>query len=149
MSNNYTQSSFLVPLKNKDEIIWVQDMLAAMAECARGNDVCIESWAPALFDHIRNCGCVTNSYEIQREGDKQVLWVCHDETFDVVEAAEFVHAFLSHYDLVETVEFEWAETCSQPCVGEFAGGACVVTAKGWDSDSTRTLLKGLRKKLED
>jgi hypothetical protein len=51
-----------------------------------------------------------------------------EESCDLEIVAELIHQFLKRWRPTDTVELSWAETCSKMRVGQFGGGACLITA---------------------
>jgi len=41
---------------------------------------------------------------------------------------EFVQHLLDKFGIEESVGFEWAHTCSKPCLDAYGGGAAIITA---------------------
>lgn len=69
-------------------------------------------------------------WEIQRDGVGWSLWL-HDSgghsNLEILSV--FIQRFLAKFQSEKYVSITYAETCSSPRIGEFGGGAFVVTAK--------------------
>lgn len=70
--------------------------------------------------------------------DEEIIWISHDESIDLDHVAMAVQEFLRRFRPDDAWGMEYAMTCSKPRIGEFGGGAFVVTAteESWTSTST-------------
>lgn len=66
------------------------------------------------------------SFEVCKE--KAGIWI-HSDSGGVDAAAQFVQHLLERFSIAEPVSFEWANSCSKPCLDAYGGGAVVITAK--------------------
>jgi len=71
------------------------------------------------------------------------LYLWAEECGDVEHAALFVQQYLRKWDPTGVVGFEYSVSCSKPRVGEFGGGAVVVTKNNYVVRSTASLLDAL------
>ena len=72
--------------------------------------------------------CNAVSIEKTQESGVWQMWI-HDEDSGHVElAVALVQAVLKHFDRYDIWTLTWAAICSKPRVGEFSGGAAVVTS---------------------
>jgi hypothetical protein len=145
MSNNYTLFSTAITDLTKEETAWVQDVFVAINTIDEGGDVLpggdydITKEAEAkAFDERYGEGmsklmlsisidtdCFGFDASIDEDGD---LWSVAEETGDPECAATLIQAFFAKFRPKDTHTLEWANTCSRPQVGEFGGGACLITA---------------------
>jgi hypothetical protein len=57
------------------------------------------------------------------------LWVYSEDNGNVDHVVVLVQAFLVQFRQDYAFTISWAETCSKPRIGEFSGGAAMVTAR--------------------
>lgn len=125
MANNYLDFSFMLPLpegKTRADLEAFAQEYQAAADAAEEADE--EAW------HETYCGV---AYEIEARG----LWVHAPYSEGNLDAAvHLTQAFLRHFALpTHGVIIAWAATCSKPRIGEFTGGAVLVTAEDfWSAD---------------
>ena len=67
--------------------------------------------------------------------------IYHRETINLVNAAQFAHIILNHFESDEFVLINAAETSNIPAVGQFGGNAAFVTKKGIKWMSTQNWLQ--------
>jgi len=82
------------------------------------------------------------SFEVDR--NEAGIWI-HSDTSGADAACEFVQHLLDKFGLKESVGFEWAHTCSKPCLDAYGGGAAIITAteiRSWTSFAWLTLQPG-------
>jgi hypothetical protein len=116
MANNYTQFSFLLPLPTDPEKAkLVPEWVKAQQEMT---DVTQE-----LDDNVE----WYEWYRYLMEFDPNGVWIYTDETGSPEAAANIAQLYLSDFDIEGGVLITWADTCSKPRIGEFSGGAVVVT----------------------
>jgi hypothetical protein len=66
----------------------------------------------------------------RHEGQEHYLWMYSEEVGNIDHVASFAAAFLKKFDPGYSFFFAWAEICSKPRIGEFGGGAMIVSADG-------------------
>jgi hypothetical protein len=81
----------------------------------------VRPWIEAGGDR---CSWPDFSFEYHR-GHELIFYT--DESGSIDSAAEFIKAFLNKFRPDEYVILEYANTCSSPRVGEFCGGAVLIT----------------------
>jgi len=69
-------------------------------------------------------------FEISTDADGTVLWIHEDTGCDLEELANLLQQFLFRFRPTSSIGFSWADTCSEPRLDSFGGGAVFVTAKG-------------------
>jgi hypothetical protein len=106
MANNYTQFSQVIENLTKEEHDWIEETLEERFDI--GND----EWLGDYFDH--------QLYD-------DYIWFYSEEACSVDGVMDFVQEFLTKFRPNDVFSMEWADYCSKPRVGEFGGGACVVT----------------------
>jgi hypothetical protein len=127
MANNYRQASFTFKATN-EQAAWLlyvhESMILARDEPSEPRDPEIAALYDLLMDEDQPYSADIEHGAITGGG----VWVHDDgEWIDVEYVAKLLQAWLKHFDINEPIAFEWAETCSKPRVGEFGGGACIVT----------------------
>lgn len=144
MANNYLQFSYTHSLKTQEECDWVAELTNGLATYSPD----IKPWVKDLaklvgdkadwFDDDNPFGYIKFLKE-----EKEIWLVSKDDDNSEPYAAGLVlSAFLKQFYPNEIAGFEWASWCSKPRVGEFGGGAVVVT-------STEVLLYPTHGVLED
>jgi len=131
MANNYTKFSLAFKVTPK-ACEWIETLLAK-ASAAAGDDT-DDKDIQAVFPNWDSTQCVGFEWNIRAEGVGKkcvhTMWICDGGgEGDVDSVANFIKAYLAKFNPKGKVGFEWANTCSSQRVGEFGGGACVVTAK--------------------
>lgn len=99
MANNYMQFSAMGPARTHRQADWLERKLQELEDDA--GPVC----------------------QFEREGNN--LWLYSEELFNPEALAAAVCEFQRRFRAAAPWSFEWAETCSRPCLNEFGGGACV------------------------
>lgn len=132
MPNYYTNFSFELELPSEDAIDYAVN-LAAEADTLRWlSDEERKTKGPdfpkMLIDFVDNW-----SFEVDKE--KGGIWI-HTDEGGVDAACEFVRHLLVRFSITDSVSFEWANTCSKPCLDAYGGGAAIITPKGIKTMST-------------
>ena len=109
MANNYLLFSEVLTLKNKKEEKWAREELTRLSEAEDGN----------------GCPVIDFQWNIEDGG----IWFYTEEAGEPNTVGTFVQSFLKKFYPEDVWKLTWAATCSKPRIGEFSGGAMVVTAK--------------------
>lgn len=136
MADNYTQFSEALVVKNKKELAWWRLILRAgdksVSDHWLDNEPMTEAaklWVPILGSEN------DNGYEflwkIDEDGSQYNLWFHSDEYGNAEHVAGIVQAFFKYMRPKgrDIFTLTWADTCSSSRVGQFGGGALVVTKK--------------------
>jgi hypothetical protein len=129
MANNYLQFSATQPVRNKDELIWLQDLCERVNNLAAGE-------APSLaFDPGVNAAVRIN----KRFGESYVdgvlsengkgVWFFSEQGIDPLLVAAIIHEFYKQKRPKgkDVFVLYWAEYCDKLRENDFGGGAVVVT----------------------
>jgi len=116
MANNYSESSFTVPF-------------------TPANAEAVKAWHEGYLKTCETLGEDSSSDEyddkvpgLQVEVGEGEVWFSGDgEYFNVTAAIFWVKTLLEATQCDNGVFFSWADWCSKSRVGEFGGGACIVT----------------------
>jgi hypothetical protein len=111
VSENYLLFSEVLEIKNKKEFNWAKEELIRLRGERDGDD------------------CPMIDFQWQVEGKEEGIWFYADESGDPHKVCLFVQSFLKKFHPKDVFRLTWAATCSRPLVGQFSGGAMVVTAK--------------------
>jgi len=139
MANNYLLFSCMLKLKSQAEADWCSAELTARA----GQE-------DPETDGVR-CNF---EWSIEDEGTAdRALWMHSEEYATPEHVALFVQAYLAKFAPESVFALQWAETCSNPRVDEFSGGACVVSAtemrwmpvSKWIADTTEAFIAKAKK----
>lgn len=102
MANNYTQFSEALAEIKPEGIAWLKEQL--------------EEGGP--FE-----GCCEFEFETESS-----LWIYAEESGDLEQTVDLVQQYLQKFDPDYAWTMTWASWCGKPRIGEFGGGAVVVTA---------------------
>jgi 3-deoxy-D-manno-octulosonic-acid transferase len=117
MADNYVQFSEMITGLNKKEKDWLEKEYKDRRDQSFENDFAYPEEG-ADFELI-----------VEKETNRKYsAWLHADEFGDVVHVAELVHEFLKKFRPKDVFSLTYSETCSKPRLGEFSGGAIVVTA---------------------
>ena len=105
MANNYLQFSEVIDNITPEEKEWWKKRISELK--------LDEDWMPG-------------SIQVEEEGS---IWLYGEEFGDPDAVARIVQQFLFTFRPNHVFTLQWAETCSKMRIGEFSGGAMVVTAK--------------------
>lgn len=114
MANNYTLASFIVPM-NEEQTRYALDLYQKLGED-------IEESFPLAEQILEN----PESVGFFCAKDPKSIWISHNDSMDIENAASFVHHLVDKFDL-PPIEFTWADTCSKPRINEFSGGAVSIS----------------------
>jgi len=131
MANNYTQFSLSFQV-TPEACEWIKTILTKAVE-ASGDDT-DDKELLTVFPNWEFFQCIGFDWSINANGrgneSSHMLWIRDNgESGDVNSVADFIQSYLKKFDNKGKVGFQWAATCSKQRVGEFGGGACLVTAK--------------------
>lgn len=124
MANYYTMLSFTIENLTNDEIDWLAGVI--------GEGYFSEAGLAQFCDDGELAAEVGFGCEVELDEGRRSLWITHDESANPNDAASFVQEFLLRFRPQDVVSFEWADTCSNPRADAYGGGACVVTALGYE-----------------
>lgn len=132
MANNYTQTSFFVPLSDV-QIDWCEMALRQAEECCdepEGTAInCDDADIVALVEGWRESG-YQPYVEACRSDQNGVsgLWFSNGphECVDLWFIAELLCGLTHKFPEIQPVGLMWADTCSKPRIDGFSGGAIVV-----------------------
>ena len=128
MANNYTLFSFDIPAITVDEAEWCVKELKRREDS--DDELCGWTWKVLGADErpeLRTA--VADALEREQQADpRRRLWLYAEESANIETAVRFLQDFLARWRPADVLGFEWAHTCSSPRLGEFGGGAAVVTA---------------------
>lgn len=124
MANNYVSFCEELPIHNQDERDWWQHVLSFDPDDHDDPTTQFE-----LVSGVKRVKFDYGGLEVQAdlEDDKVILY--SDDYGDVDLTAMLVQAFLRRFDPTKNFILRYAAYCSKTRVGEFGGGALVVTAQ--------------------
>lgn len=161
MANNYTMWSETIELSPFDDERqkrkgWIKKVLTSYDDWSEDLPNGAEPSAEAFEEYLSKLGVV----DIRRCNDLEYwpsfdwgftgdcLWVYSEESGDIDNLSIFVQAYLKKFMPKAHFTMQWASTCSKPRVGEFHGGAMVVTADAVIVKPTWTVVEEILKELE-
>ena len=98
--------------------------------------------AEALQRGVTDCSLdfLGFSWSIEKDDGRTSLWIYAEESGDVEQVAYLAQLFLKRFAPDGWWTLTWANTCSRMQVGQFSGGAVLVTAREtFFNDSIRWL----------
>lgn len=119
MANNYSESSFIVPFTEANTETVKEWHKRYLDECDRLLGISGEGNCDEYDDKVPGLEIEVGTGEVWFSGD--------GEYFNVTAAIFWVKSLLEATKCDNGVFFSWADWCSKSRVGEFGGGACVVT----------------------
>ena len=128
MANNYTETSFIITMRDNKEQQAVLDLLADL-ELMHCGDPDHENTCPDRLVHDLYADLEVDDYGIgfQAEADGDTnIWFHGEESVNVDQLAKFLGFLVRHFDM-KPVSFMWADYCSKPRLGEQGGGAVFIT----------------------
>ena len=134
MANNYTETSFIVTMRDTKEQQGVLDMLSDLEQlaCSDPESGPFEfTWPSQAVKDLAfdmDVGDYGVGFECDADGDNG-LWIHGTESVNVEQVAVFFSWVLRHFNLSGNISFMWADYCSKPRLGEQGGGACFITAE--------------------
>lgn len=160
MANNYTQWSESIALSDFDdtreaEKLWIRKALMSYdewsGEVEEGGDRSVDAFEQHLsevgvVDLVRcnNLDCWPDfGWEI--ESDR--LWVYSEESGSIDNLSIFIMSFLKKFMPTASFSLQWASTCGKMRIGEFNGGAMVVTSNAVLIKGTWTVVDEMLKEL--
>lgn len=134
MPNYNTQFSFAFLLPNEEAVSYALK-LVTIADTLRsqsGNDP--TAGEPHFPEELIDC--VDDwSFEATNYDSANAIWI-HSDSGGEDAACHFVQHLLDKFGVTEAITFEWANTCTKPCLDAFGGGAVVITATDIKSMTT-------------
>jgi hypothetical protein len=126
VANNNLQTSFCFDCGSHEDagrlIGWIDENVADKAWPKELKDRLVAAVGESAADY----SIAYATYASQPEGSE--VWVHIDEGGDLEMLAVILgYAMEQFKDAPSPQGFTWAETCSQPRVDEFSGGACLIT----------------------
>lgn len=145
MANNHTLFSATLKITAKQKA-WIEKNLISREDWEELPDEVVEDEkavkkVTALYEFYGDEGFPNFDWRFEGEG----FWVYSEESGSVDDAASVVEALLKATRSNKVFSIEWAETCEKPRVGEFGGGACVVTRLGAKWVNTSDLATAMAK----
>ena len=130
MSNNYLQFSECLKIPSAEALAWTNSQLDTSG---------LEDEPPRKYDWERDDPDLEEfsngfSWSIEANPDgSSSLWIYAEEHGNLCDVASFVQAFLRRFLPNGVWTMTYSQTCSRLRVGEFSGGAIVVTAEEIES----------------
>jgi hypothetical protein len=124
VADNYVLFSYELRIYNSGALQWVRSILTK-ADAYEGNPDLSDKDFLKTFPNWPSTPTVGFQWSV--EGND--LWLYSEEHADMESVASFLQAYLRKSGSTSMLGVEWAETCNRPHVGEFGGGAVMITAK--------------------
>lgn len=136
MANNYLEFSEALEIKTEEEEKWlmkysepIENIEELIDEDGEIDEDLAEKYYEDLDyeDEIRDWGSFCVAMEGTFEDKNREAWIYSEEYGDPYQVACLVKALFKKFGREDWWQLSWAEYCSKPRVGEFGGGAFVVT----------------------
>ena len=139
VANNYRQYSAALELHNEEEKEWARTRLTLLSTCWEDREDLKDD--DAFQRELKAVGelgynddpdrgrAFDSEWEIEEDVDSYVWFHSDGEEGEVDHVAAFVQEFFRKFQPDGIFCISWADTCSKPRIGEFSGGALVVTAE--------------------
>ncbi|MBD3260567.1 MAG: hypothetical protein GF334_02645 [Candidatus Altiarchaeales archaeon] len=132
MANKYPLFSEQLQIQSKEEKEWAERLLDRMAELAEGGpyedeEGILKPENPAEA-HAVSQGFVGCGWDLCYTVSDDCVWFYAEEGGDISYVGHFVQEYFKQWKPDGIFSLTYSETCSRPRVGEFGGGAMVVTA---------------------
>lgn len=162
MANNYSQFSELLRLSDDPEVLkkqkeWISKALLRRDEWEEPVDAVAGSDQEELFKQYLSACDVQDPGDVEywpdfgwdfRNDDGNYLWLYAEEAFNVDNLIAFVQAFLKQHYPDRVFTMQWCDFCDKLRIGEFGGGALVVTSTMYICKSTHTIVEEALKTLQ-
>jgi hypothetical protein len=146
MANNYVQLSEIYNLNDK-QVEWVKEFFVDCDEVEFADPDTEEGakFLERMHNLLGSSGDSIECYAIEAKScidldpEKKTLWIYGDEYINTDMVFAVLQAMLAETDSEEVLTGTWAETFSEPRVGEFGGGWFAVSAQecktgnSWDA----------------
>jgi hypothetical protein len=138
MPSNYTHFSFAFTLNSPAEAEYLETILQAADDYEE--DATAKNTVDDIFgEDYEDYGTLGFNYQISGDSGKQTMWIYDSDGEGNVDfAVSLVQTYLAKFNPTGIIAFEYAQTCSSPRVGEFGGGAVVVTADDEQWENTNS-----------
>ena len=122
MANNHTLFSEMLPIANQEERKWLERLIEQIEEGDKDgpDNIFVKKYSDSFQENYLGFDC-----KFEDDG----LWVYTEESGNVDAVAAFVQYFLKRFHPNNYWTLSWACTCDKPRIGEFDGGAILVTAR--------------------
>jgi hypothetical protein len=141
MGNYNTLFSFVMALPDEQAIDYAIS-LAALADTLHSQSEEDRNFSKEHFPtELEDC---LDDWSFEVDRNEAGIWI-HSDDSGADAACEFVQHLLDKFGIEESVGFEWANTCSKPCLDAYGGGAVIITAteiKSWTSFAWLSLQPG-------
>lgn len=157
MANNYSQFSEQLLLSNDPEVLkkqkeWISKALLRRDEWEAPIDAVAGSDQEELFKQYLAACDVHEPGEVEfwpdfgwnfssDVADGNYVWLYSEDGFNVDNLIAFVQAFLKQHYPDRFFTMQWADYCERLRVGEFGGGALVVTPTMYICKSTHNIVE--------
>ena len=124
MANNYCQWSESIEELTEEEMDWLHSCFSWEPPEGAFDDEKFE-W-PAWYD--RDAESVHFEYDLDRK--RGILHVYAEEYGNIDTLSALIHEFIQKFRPDFIFSMSWADTCSKMRIGEFGGGAMVISREG-------------------
>jgi len=123
MPDYYTSFSFVLNLPDEQAIDYAMNLVAMTEALLSLSD---EDRQTGTLDFPKELVDSLDSWSFQTVKETSGIWI-HSDDDGLDAACQFVQHLLDRFDIQKPVTFEWANTCSKPCLDAYGGGAVIIT----------------------
>lgn len=123
MPDYYTQFSFVLGLPDEQTIDYAMNLVATTDTLLLMSD---EDRETSTLDFPKELVDSLDDWRFQTVKQDSGIWI-HSDDDGLDAACQFVQHLLDRFAIKEPVSFEWANTCSKPCLDAYSGGAVIIT----------------------
>jgi hypothetical protein len=130
MADFYTQFAFYLENEIYGEAVLkdIQEIMEKIDDCQKqGSEPDFPEWFKVDDHDAKKFSDYGHGCKFEMDQWRGYLSISHDESGDPEMVADIIRQALKHNNSEACVGFEFANTCSTPKHGEFAGGAFFIT----------------------
>ena len=125
MADNYTLFSATLDNITEEERVWWEEEVSPLSIDADEDDIKVFAFKMGIEEEAAE---YYPEFEWAYQAYHNHIWIYSEEGGNLENVANTVKTFLAKFRPNEIWSMEFAFTCSKPRIGEFGGGAMIVTA---------------------
>ncbi len=123
MPDYYTSFSFVLDLPDEQAIEYAMNVVAITDTLRFVSD---DDRRTGTLDFPKELLDSLDDWRFETVKQNSGIWI-HSDDDGLDAACQFVQHLLHKFAIKEPVSFEWANTCSKPCLDAYSGGAVIIT----------------------
>lgn len=133
MADNYSEFSEAISDLTDEEIGWLKEILQPIGKI-ESLPAAVE--VVALLNEDENSKDIWPRFNTVVDEEGRTLWLYSEDYFIDYHIIALIQPFLKRFRPNFLFTMSWADYCSKPRIGEFGGGAIIITAKTVKTTST-------------